>query len=225
MSPNPHRDARFEGSRWANPVAAFEGASCRRVAEGRTPTATSRFCSWRVRKSATPSTTPRCSVLKRCLPACRTGVKAVVLAGEGEQFCSGLDLARAKARATSHRASRIRAAGIARSPRSSLAACRWWRCCMARWSAAGWSSRLPPHPRRRTFGLLCAAGGQPRHLCRRRRIGPPATANRRLADEGLDADRPHLRCGGGPGDRAVALSSRAGQRSCQGHRARQTHRR
>ena len=59
-----------------------------------------------------------------------------------------------------------------------------------------------------TLDLLRAAGGQPRHLCRRRRLGAAAAAHRRLAHAGNDADRPHLRRRGRPGDRPVALSGR-----------------
>ena len=46
--------------------------------------------------------------------------------------------------------------------------------------------------RRRALGLLRAAGRQPRHLCRRRRFGAAAAADRRRAHDGHDADRAHL---------------------------------
>ncbi len=55
-----------------------------------------------------------------------------------------------------------------------------------------------------TFGLLRAAGRQPRHLCRRRRIGASAAADRCLAHDGHDAHRPDLRRRGQA--RALGLS-------------------
>ena len=49
--------------------------------------------------------------------------------------------------ATSPAACCIRACGMRRSTRCSSAACRWSRCCTARWSAAGSSSPAPCHIR------------------------------------------------------------------------------
>ena len=78
--------------------------------------------------------------------------------------------------------------GIVCSNKSNSARCRWSRCCMARWSAAALSLR----PQRMSavaeqFGLLRAAGRQPRHLCRRRRLGAAAAADRRRPHDGYDA--------------------------------------
>ena len=69
-------------------------------------------------------------------------MRAVVIDGEGEHFCAGLDLSELTERSAA-RACCIRACGMRRSTRSSSAACRWSRCCTARWSAAGSSWPAP----------------------------------------------------------------------------------
>src|SRR5262245_11391168 len=100
-------------------------------------------------------------------------IKAVVLAGEGEHFCSGLDLGELTSRGI--------AQGIAHSrswhrafERTSSARRRWWRCYTARWSVAGSKSqppaisawrRLPPITRCPKAGAASSSAGAARCAC------------------------------------------------------------
>ena len=79
--------------------------------------------------------------------------------------------------------------------RCSSAACRWWRCCTAPWSAAGSSWRLPATSASPTPALLRPARGPARHLRRRRRLGAHPAADGRGAHDRPDDDRPRLRRG------------------------------
>ena len=117
----------------------------------------------------------------------------VVISGEGEHFCAGLDLSELAERDVAR--GRAALAHVARraSTRSSSAACRWSRCCTARWSAAGWSWPRLPHPRGRAQRLLRPARRPARHLRRRRRLGAHAAPDRRRAHDRHDAHRPRLR--------------------------------
>src|SRR5215471_6208152 len=94
-------------------------------------------------------------------------IKAVVLAGEGDHFCSGLDLGELTGRGI--------AQGIAPSSASSSAKLRWWRCCTAQWSAAGSKSRppaisawrrLPPITRCRKAAAASSSAAAARCACR-----------------------------------------------------------
>ena len=99
------------------------------------------------------------------------GVGAVLIAGEGEHFSAGLDLTELKERDVTE--------GIAHSR-------LWHRAfdkiqfrqgaggCRAAWRGGRRRSRACRRgacARRRALGLLRVAGRQPRHLCRRRRLG------------------------------------------------------
>ena len=120
------------------------------------------------------------------------GVRAVVLAGEGDHFCSELDLSELSARDA--------AQGVAHS-RS------WHRAfehiefgkvpvvAVLHGAVVGGGLEMAaavPHPGGGGLGLLRAARRPPRHLRRRRRLGAPAAAHRHLAHDGHDAHRPQL---------------------------------
>ena len=121
-------------------------------------------------------------------------VRAVVISGEGEHFCAGLDLSELRERSVAEGIvhSRSLACGVRR--RSSSAACRWSRCCTARWSAAASSWRAPrtsASPSASTFyglpegqrGLFVGGGGSARD----------SAPDRRRAHDRHDAHRPGLR--------------------------------
>ena len=99
--------------------------------------------------------------------------RAVVLSGEGDHFCAGLDLSELGERSVRRGHRPFALVAMRRSTRSSSAACRWWRCCMARSSAvasnlqrrrtSGWpkpapSTALPEGQR----GLFVGGGGSAR---------------------------------------------------------------
>ena len=151
-------------------------------------------------------------------------IGAVLIAGEGEHFSAGLDLTELKERDV--------AQGIAHSG-------LWHRAfdkiqfgkvpvvAVLHGAVVGGGLELAASDacaRRRAFGLLRAAGRQPRHLCRRRRLGAIAAADRRRAHDGHDADRPHLFRGRRPGHRSDYISCRERERICQGPRAGAAHR-
>ena len=98
--------------------------------------------------------------------------------------------------------------------RSSSAACRWSRCCTARWSAAASSSRAAAHirvaERSAFYGL---PEGHARHLRRRRRLGAHPAPDRRGAHDRHDADRPRLRRRGRLARRPVAVPGRRRRRA------------
>ena len=152
-------------------------------------------------------------------------IKAVVLHGEGEHFCAGLDLSelarerhRGRHRAFAGVASRLRAHRVRPRAGGGGAARRGGgRRARAR--------RGLPYPGRGALGLLRAAGGQPRHFRRRRRLGAAAAAHRRLAGDRHDADRPHLRGRGGRRARIFPLCGRCRRRTRQGAGTCRTHRR
>ena len=151
-------------------------------------------------------------------PSIPDGIGAVVLDGDGDNFCAGLDLAELTERDVTRRhrafallASRLRADRVRQGAGRRRAARRGGR---RRAGTCGGA----PCARRRALGVLRAAGNQPRHLCRRRRLGAPAAADRHRAHDGHDAHRPHAQCRRRPGDRAHALSGRQRQGFCQGPR-------
>ena len=126
---------------------------------------------------------------------------------------------RRRRRAFAHVASRVRR-------RSSSARCRWSRCCTARWSAAGSSSRRPCHMRvaeRSAYyalpegsrGIFLGGGGSVRLP---RLIGVSRVMDMMLTGRTYGAEE-------GQADRAVALSGRRRRGPRQGHRARRAHRR
>ena len=144
------------------------------------------------------------------------GIGAVVLAGEGDNFSAGLDLAELTERdvVSRHRAfpllaSRLREDRVRQGAGGRRAA---WRGGRRRPGNRGGM----PRARGGALGVLRAAGNQPRHFCRWRRFGAPAAAHRHRAHDGHDAHRPRALRRGRPGDRAYPLSGRQRQRFCQG---------
>ena len=142
-------------------------------------------------------------------------VKAVVLVGDGDHFCAGLDLSELKERSV--------AEGVLHS-RS------WHRAfepiefgtlpvvAVLHGAVVGGGLRTGrgrAYPRRGSLHLLRASRRQPRHLRRRRRVGARAETRRRRAHDGHDADGPHLRRRRGLRDRPVAIrcAERGGPRT------------
>jgi len=83
--------------------------------------------------------------------------------------------------ATSSRASRTQGFGTAPSKKSNSARCQSSPCCMAPWSRRAGARGRRACPCRRTQRYYALAGRQPRHLCRRRRLGAAAALDRRRA--------------------------------------------
>ena len=152
------------------------------------------------------------------LPA---GVKAVVLNAQGKHFSAGLDLSELKVLSTEE--------GIAHS--------RIWHGIFDKIEFGRVPVVTVMHGAVVGGGLELAAAthiriaersayyalpeGLARHLRRRRRLGAHPAPDRRVAHDGPDAHRPHLRGRGGPGARAVALSRRGRARgSRRGSRSR-----
>ena len=165
-----------------------------------------------------------------CTPpssTCPTEVRAVVLSGEGEHFCAGLDLSelqeRDVAEAIIH--SRTWHAAFDADPVRPGAGDRG---AARRGGRRRPRARAPPAhirvaERSAFYGL---PEGHARHLRRRRRLGAHSAPDRRRAHGRHDADRPRLRRRGGPARSACrSTSSTKGHGLAKALRARRPHRR
>ena len=147
-------------------------------------------------------------------------IGAVVLAGDGEHFSSGLDLCELVERdiyaGVEHSRSWHRA-----FERIEFGRCRWSPCCRARWSAAGSSLPRPP---------ICASpNARPSTRCQRAAAASSSAAAARCGCRALIGvarmmdmmlTGRTLSRRGRPGDRAVAISGRGRRRALQGPRTR-----
>ena len=135
--------------------------------------------------------------------------RAVVLSGEGDHFCAGLDLAEVSERSV--------AEGIvhSRSWHAAFEQIQFGKRAGRRGAARRGRRRrarargAAPHSRRRGERVLRPARGPARPLRRRRRLGAHPAPDRRRADGRHDADRPRLRRRRRPRDRRLAVRRRA----------------
>ena len=141
------------------------------------------------------------------------GIGAVLLAGDGENFSAGLDLSELEERDVTQ--------GMAHSG-------LWHRAfekiqfgkvpvvAMLHGAVVGGGLELAAAAHVRVAersAYYALPEGSARHLCRRRRLGAVATADRRRAHDGHDADGPHLFGRGRPGYRSDHVSCRTPARA------------
>ena len=137
--------------------------------------------------------------------------RAVVLSGEGDHFCAGLDLAEVSERSV--------AEGIvhSRSWHAAFEQIQFGRVpvvAVLHGAVVGGGLELAaslPRARRRGERVLRLARRPARPVRRRRRLGAHPAPDRHGADDRHDADRPRLRRAGRLRDRRVAVRRRGGQ--------------